>query len=161
MTLVLGDMTSGKMSLRRLDRLPIWLLRNTARAARQQTAYSMVSSPCGRHLKGKGKGFWAWEKCEDCTRKDQREGFQHLPGGCLYAKTVVLWLLAGISLPPSLVFLLHLKTPFPLKCLPHGLSDISQSVYLFTLFNIYQAISIFWWLELRYELLDHWMHFWY
>ena len=71
----------------------------------------------------------------------------------VYAKTVVLWLLAGISLPPSLVFLLHLKTPFPLKCLPHGLSDVSQSVYLFTLFNIYQAICIFWWLELRYLIL--------
>ena len=69
------------------------------------------------------------------------------------AKTVVLWLLAGISLPPSLVFLLHLKTPFPLKCLPHGLSDVSQSVDLFTLFNIYQAICIFWWLELRYLIL--------
>ena len=53
------------------------------------------------------------------------------------AKTVVLWLLAGSSLPPSLVFLLHLKTPFPLKCLPRGLSDVSQSVYLFTLSLIY------------------------
>ena len=46
------------------------MLRNTARAARQETAYSMVTSLCSRHLKGKGKGFWALEKCDECTRKE-------------------------------------------------------------------------------------------
>ena len=69
---ILGNMTLvlGEMTFRRLDRLLIWLLSNTARAARQQTAYSMVSSLCGRHLKGKGKGFWTGEKCKECTRKE-------------------------------------------------------------------------------------------
>ena len=30
----------------------------------------MVIRLCSRHLKGKGKGFWAQEKCEECTRKE-------------------------------------------------------------------------------------------
>ena len=161
MTLVLGDMTSGKMSLRRLDRLPIWLLRNTARAATcNKLLIQWCLAPVAGIWKERERGFGCERNAKIAQGRIRGRDFNiYLMD--VYAKTVVLWLLAGISLPPSLVFLLHLKTPFPLKCLPHGLSDISQSVYLFTLFNIYQAISIFWWLELRYELLDHWMHFWY
>ena len=31
---------------------------------------SVVISLCSRHLKGKGKGFWAQEKREECMRKE-------------------------------------------------------------------------------------------
>ena len=78
----------------------------------------------------KVKKFWAQEKCKECTRK---EGV----------------ISTFISLPPSIPSHFSCtKThfPFSLKCLPHRLSDVIQSVYPFTLFNIYQAICIFWWL---------------
>ena len=52
------------------------------------------------------------------------------------------------SLLPSHFSCTKTHFPFSLKCLPHRLSDVIQSVYPFTLFNIYQEISIFWWLQL-------------
>ena len=71
-------------------------------------------------------------------------------------------LLAGISLPSLVSLAPKTQFPFHLKCLRHRLSDLIQSFYSFTLVNIYQAICIFWWLEVKYILLlDHWMYFWY
>ena len=70
-------------------------------------------------------------------------------------------LLAGISLPSLISLAPKTQFPFHLKCLPHRLSDRIQSFYPFTLLNIYQAICIFWWLKVKYILLDHWMYFWY
>ena len=47
------------------------------------------------------------------------------------------------SLLPSHFSCTKTHFPFSLKCLPHRLSDVIQSVYPFTLFNIYQAIILF------------------
>ena len=136
--------------------LLIWLLRNTARAARQQTAYSMVSISVTGIWKERERGFGRERNVKSLRRR--REEFQHSPGGFLWSKNNSL--LVGISLTPSHTFLLHKNPfPFPLKCLPHRLSDVIQSVYPFAVFNIHQAICIVWWLELKYKLLDRWTTF--
>ena len=76
-------------------------------------------------------GFWALEKCDECTRK---EGVVSTFTWLMFImqKKMVSWQVFP-SLLNSLMFLLHQKThfPFPLKCLPHRLSDVSQSVYHF------------------------------
>ena len=74
-------------------------------------------------------------------------------------KTIVSWQ----AFPSLLSFLLHQKPNFPSiwNACDTDLSDLIQSFYSFTLVNIYQAICIFWWLEVKYILLDHWMYFWY
>ena len=58
------------------------------------------------------------------------------------------WPCLGLGARILLLHILPLLIPFPLKRVPHRLSDVSQPVYLFTLFNIYmyQATFIFWWL---------------
>ena len=104
----------------------------------------------------KGKGVLdareMWRVCEGGG------GISTFTGGFLWSKNNSL--LVGISLTPSHTFLLHKNPfPFPLKCLPHGLSDVIQSVYPFAVFNIHQAICIVWWLELKYKLLDRWTTF--
>ena len=137
--------------------LLILLLRNSARAGTQQPAYSMLTSLCSRHLKGKGKGFRAREKYEEWSEGGSDFNI-HLVD-VHNAKNNSL--LAGISLPPLVSLAPKTQFPFHLKCLRHRLSDLIQSFYSFTLVNIYQAICIFWWLEVKYILLlDHWMYFW-
>ena len=100
-------------------------------------------SPCSRPLKGKGKGFWAQEKCEDCTRK---EGVISTFTWLMFIMQKTISLLYGRHFPPSFshISLAPRPTfPFLLKCLPHRLSDVIQSVSPFTLFNIYQEIILF------------------
>ena len=104
-------------------------------------------------------GFWALEKCDECTRKE----------GVTSTFTWLMFIMQkkqspGRHFPPSFPHVsLAPKTHFlfPLKCLPQRLSHVSQSVYRFTLFTIYQAIWVFCWLELKCKLLHHWMSFWY
>ena len=92
--------------------LLIWLmLRNTARAARQQTAYSMVTSLCSRHLKGKGKGFLGTREMRPVHEEGVSDFNIHLVD-VYNAKNIVSWQ-AFSSLPPSLMFLLHQKPTFP------------------------------------------------
>ena len=69
--------------------LLIWLmLRNTARAARQQTAYSMVTS----------LWVWALEKCDECTRK---EGVISTFTWLMFIMQKTISLLYGRHFPPS------------------------------------------------------------
>ena len=128
--------------------LLIWLLKNTSRAARQQTAYiySMVTNFCSRQLKGKGKRFWAWEKCEECMRKE----------GVISTLTWWMFIMQKKKFSwqvfPSLLPSRFSCTKNPLSLpfqMPARLSDVIQSVYPFTLFNTYQAICIFWWLAVK------------
>ena len=137
--------------------LVILLIRNSARASRQQTAHSVVTSLCSRHLKGKGKGLWAREECEEWSEGGSDFNIHLVDVHTAKNNS----LLAGISLPPLVSLAPKTHFPLHLKCLPHRLTDLTQSFYPFTLVNIYQAICIFWWLEVKYVSLDHWMYFWY
>ena len=93
------------------------MLRNTARAARQQTAYSMVTSlwVLGtremRRVHEEGGSDFNFHLVDVYNAKKQSPG-RHFPPSFPH-----------VSLAPKTHF------PFPLKCLPHRLSDVRKSVY--------------------------------
>ena len=128
------------VTLRIMDSTP--LDRFSILPHRQQTAYSMMSSLGGRHLKGKGKRLWMWEKCEECTRKE---------GGIstftwwmfIMHKTIVSWQ-AFPSLLPSCFFCTKNPLSLPFE-MPATQAKWCHSICLpvYTV-NIYIYISSNW-----------------
>ena len=104
-------------------------------------------------------GFWALEKCDECTRKE----------GVTSTFTWLMFIMQkkqspGRYFPPSFPHVsLAPKNPLSLPFeMPATQAKWCQSICLsFPLFKIYQAIWIFCWLELKYKFLHHWMSFYY
>ena len=114
--------------------LIIWLLRNTARTARQQTTFfSDVYAPRAGIWQGRERGFWVREAHEEGGRD-----FNIRQVDVYNAKNNSL--LTGISLPSFPCVTLVPKTTFSLWNACH--TGQVMSVNLFTLFDI-QAICIF------------------
>ena len=134
--------------------LIIWLLRNTARTAWQQTTFfSDVYAPRAGIWQGREREFWVREADEEGGRD-----FNIRQVDVYNAKNNSL--LTGISLPSFPFVTLVPKPPFPFE-MPATQAKWCKSTCLRCLtFKRFAYFTIFWGLEVKYILLDHGMYLW-